>query len=167
MAVITVISEQLISASHISGSQSEGKKKIMSYNNWQFGSKSITFNMKKFKEMFRHITKQELWGHSGHMILVLSTLSITCRHLKSCVWEKANTFSKLGKMLGERTKDELGYNLETEYSISRLRWLDCNNDSFNNKRKRELFQRAAKDLQLWNQWAKETEAGLDGSNLGT
>lgn len=27
MAVITVISEQLISASHISGSQSEGKKK--------------------------------------------------------------------------------------------------------------------------------------------
>ena len=70
-------------------------------------------------------------------------------------------------MLGERTKDELGYNLETEYSISRLRWLDWNNDSFNNKRKRELFQRAAKDLQLWNQWAKETEAGLDGSNLGT
>lgn len=60
MAVITVISEQLISASHISGSQSEGKKKIMSYNNWQFGSQSITFNMKKFKEMFRHITKEEL-----------------------------------------------------------------------------------------------------------
>lgn len=59
MAVITVISEQLISASHISGSQSEGKKKkVMSYNNWQFGSKSITFNMKKFKEMFRHTTKQ-------------------------------------------------------------------------------------------------------------
>lgn len=49
------------------------------------------------------------------MILVLSTLSITPAIILKAMFEKkANTFFKLGKMLGERTKDELGYNLETE-----------------------------------------------------
>ena len=115
MAVITVISEQLISASHISGSQSEGKKKkLCPIIIGSLGVKVLHLIWKNSKKCLDILPNKELWGHSGHMILVLSTLSITCHHLKSYVWEKANTFFKLGKMPGERTKDELGYNLETE-----------------------------------------------------